>query len=153
MSDAGLIAVITTIQEPTDSVRALAARLGEVGATAVIVGDAKGPADYDLPGTELISLNDQRNLPFTLETLLASNHYARKNLGYLIAASRQASCIYETDDDNAPNHRWFNRDLQAQVQRVAARPWANVFRMFTEQDDLAQGVSAGTDLGRDHLCP
>jgi hypothetical protein len=130
---AGLIAVITTIQEPTDSVRALASRLGEIGATALIVGDAKGPNSYEQSHTELISLEDQRNLPFTLQKLLASNHYARKNLGYLLAASRRAPCIYETDDDNEANDSWQIREVGTQAQRVASRPWVNVFRMFTDE--------------------
>jgi STELLO glycosyltransferases len=130
---AQVIAVITTIQEPTDSVRALASRLGELGTTALIVGDAKGPKSYDLANTELIGIEDQRDLPFRLAKLLPTNHYARKNLGYLLAASRRAPRIYETDDDNAPNDAWSPRELGTQVQRVAPRPWVNVYRFFTDE--------------------
>jgi STELLO glycosyltransferases len=127
-----LIAVITTIQAPTDSVRALASRLAEVGATALIVGDAKGPKCYDLPSTELIGIDEQRALPFTLQELLPTNHYARKNLGYLVAASRGVPCIYETDDDNAPNDAWSPRELGTGAQRVDQRPWVNAYRFFTD---------------------
>ena len=129
----GFTAVITTIQEPTDSVRALAARLGELGATAIIVGDEKGPERYDLPNTELFTLLDQGRMPFTLQRLLPCNHYARKNLGYLLAASRQARCIYETDDDNAPSEAWVMRAMTTAAQRVLARPWVNVYRLFTDE--------------------
>jgi STELLO glycosyltransferases len=136
---AHLIAVITTIQGPTDSVRALASRLGEVGATALIVGDAKGPVRYELPNTELITLEDQRGLPFTLERLLPTHHYARKNLGYLVAASRHAPCIYETDDDNAPNDVWQMRAVGTDAQRLAPRSWVNVFRLFTQETIWPRG--------------
>ena len=139
MEAARLIAVITTIQEPTPSVRALASRLGAVGTTALIVGDAKGPVRYELAHTELITLDDQRRLPFTIEKLLPTHHYARKNLGYLLAASRKASCIYETDDDNAPNDAWQVRTVQTQAQRVGSRPWVNVFRLFTEETIWPRG--------------
>jgi hypothetical protein len=134
-----LIAVITTIRGPTDSVRALASRLGEVGATALIVGDVKGPARYEQPNSELITLQDQRRLPFTLEKLLPTHHYARKNLGYLLAVLRHASCIYETDDDNAPNDAWQMRAIGTVAQRVTPRPWVNVYRMFTDETIWPRG--------------
>lgn len=134
-----MITVITTIQGPTDSVRAMASRLGEVGATALIVGDAKGPERYELAHTELITLRDQRALPFTLERLLPTHHYARKNLGYLLAVSRRAPCIYETDDDNAPTDMWRVRGVDTEVQSVTARPWVNVFRMFCEETVWPRG--------------
>src|SRR5207249_4348759 len=64
-----LTAVITTVQGPTPSVRALASRLGQVGATLLIVGDERGPGTYEQPGTELITLEDQHRLPFSLAPL------------------------------------------------------------------------------------
>lgn len=57
-------------------------------------------------------------------------HYARKNLGYLIAFSRRAQFLYETDDDNAPNGAWQIRTLQTRAQKLAQRTWANVYRLF-----------------------
>ena len=153
-----MIAVITTIQGPTASVTLLASRLHKVGATALIVGDAMGPSTYHVPDTELISLKDQRDLPFTLERLLPTGHYARKNLGYLVAASRHAPCIYETDDDNAPNHTWRVRASVTDAQHVTPRPWVNVFRMFTGETIWPRGfplelVSDESTYSHDHAAP
>jgi hypothetical protein len=138
MPDA-LTAVITTIQEPTPSVLALALRLSELGGTLLIVGDEKGPSRYDQPATELITLQDQHRLPFTLAHLLPTNHYARKNIGYLSAFSRGAVCIYETDDDNAPSDTWHMRTIGTTAQRVAPRRWVNVYRMFTDRPIWPRG--------------
>jgi hypothetical protein len=134
-----LIAVVTTIQEPTAGVRALALRLSELGATLLIVGDEKGPSRYEQPATELIALEDQYRLPFSLARLLPTSHYSRKNLGYLSAFSRRAMCIYETDDDNAPIDTWQLRTTGATAQRTAPRPWANVYRMFTDEPIWPRG--------------
>ena len=135
----GLTVVITTVQEPTPSVRSLATRLEELDATVLIVGDEKGPSSYEQPSTELITLEDQYRLPFALAHLLPTGHYARKNLGYLVAFSRGASCIYETDDDNAPSDTWKMRSMRSSAQRVASRRWVNVYRMFTDQPIWPRG--------------
>jgi hypothetical protein len=129
----GLAVVITTIQAPTRSVRSLAARLRGLDAALLIVGDAKGPSRYDLPGVELITLEDQLALPLSLASLLPTGHYVRKNLGYLVAISRGITAIYETDDDNAPADGWQVRTMRTAAQRIAPRRWANVYRMFTDE--------------------
>jgi len=136
--------VITTIQQPTESVRALAARLEGSGATILIIGDRKGPSSYDLAGCRLVTIDAQEHLPFSLAPLLPENHYGRKNLGYLLAQRQGAPCIYETDDDNAPGAGWEPRreTLAASGLRhggpnvTDADPetdrWFNVFRVFCE---------------------
>ncbi len=144
-----LSAVITTIQAPTDSVRSLAARLEGTDASILIIGDRKGPTSYDLAGCRLVPIAEQQDLPFGLAPLLPENHYGRKNLGYLISAREGADCIYETDDDNAPNPSWAPRGeaLAASALRQGvpgtapgtehslapeADRWFNVFRLFCE---------------------
>ena len=128
-----LTVVITTIQEPTECVRQLAAALRRVDGRMIIVGDKKGPARFDLEGAELITLEQQLRLPSALSPLLPTGHYARKNLGYLRAVGRGAPCIYETDDDTAPNDAWRPRALGVEAQRVEARPWLNVYRLFCDE--------------------
>ena len=123
--------VITSIQLPTASVRTLADRLQGSGSPLLIIGDRKGPASFDVEGAELVTLEQQLKLPFRLASLLPTGHYARKNLGYLIAFSRKAPCIYETDDDNAPNASWALRSESTRCQRASPRPWANVYRFFS----------------------
>lgn len=128
-----MIAVITTIQEPTASVRSLAATLAKIPAPLLVIGDKKGPATFDLTGAEFHSLLAQQGLPYRLAKQLPVGHYARKNLGYLIAFSRRAPLIYETDDDNAPNQRWRIRSVTTPAQKISPRPWANVYRFFTSE--------------------
>jgi hypothetical protein len=126
-----LTAIITTIQEPTPSVQGLVEALSRVNGTLLVIGDKKGPSKFSAPCSEFFSLPDQLTLPYKLAPLLPVGHYARKNLGYLIAISRKAPFLYETDDDNAPNDRWQARTLATRAQRLTPRPWANVYRLFT----------------------
>jgi len=79
-----------------------------------------------------MSLETQQALPFRLARLLPTGHYARKNLGYLLAMKERAPCIYETDDDNMPSAHWRIRAEVCQARRVERRPWFNVYRAFTD---------------------
>lgn len=127
-----LTAVITTIQPPTESVLGLRKTLAGIGATLVVAGDKKGPASFDLPGTVFLSLPAQLEMPFALAKLLPTAHYTRKNLAYLWAISRTTPCIYETDDDNAPNAAWAVRALQTRARKAAPRHWLNVYSLFSD---------------------
>ena len=130
----GLTCVITTIQEPTPSVLTLMKSLAKSGGKLIAVGDQKGPAKFDLPSTDFYPLSRQLELPFSMVPLLPTKHYARKNLGYLIAMQSGAPVLYETDDDNAPTDAWKAYTQTTQAQKAAARPWMNVYRLFA--DDL-----------------
>lgn len=127
--------VITTIQQPTDCVRRLCARLAPLDVPLIVIGDKKGPWSYEVPGAELFTLKQQANLPFTLKNVLPENHYTRKNLGYLLAMKEGAQCIYETDDDNAPHALWRWREETTKACRtMTGGGWYNVYRHYT--DDL-----------------
>ena len=134
-----LHAVITTIQQPTDAVRALVRALAATQSPLAVLGDKKGPARYDLEGARLISLEAQRELPFRLAGLLPTASYTRKNLGYLLAMSEGAECIYETDDDNRPLAGWRMRGEETMVQRVNTTGWCNVFRYFSADNIWPRG--------------
>jgi hypothetical protein len=131
MTSSALAVVITSIQPPTESMRSLSSAIVASGGTMLVVGDERGPLEYDLPRAELITLSDQLKLPFELARLLPYGHYARKNIGYLLAFARSFACIYETDDDNAPNEMWCLRSDVTQCQQLRARKWANVYRLFS----------------------
>ena len=131
--------VITTIQEPTPSVRKVAGALDRLGGHLLIVGDRKGPKQYDVPGTELPSFEAQLETPFRLARLLPEGHYARKNLGYLAAFQRGATCIYETDDDNAPLPNWGGRSCQTMACMVRAERWINVYGHFSDEHVWPRG--------------
>jgi len=132
MKNPSLYSVVTTIQPPTPAVRHLVRMLARHSGHLIIVGDRKGPSDYHLPGSELLTLKQQLSLPLRLPSLLPVNHYVRKNVGYLVAIGRRAPCIFETDDDNAPMRNW--RPRTSTVKAIFARrpSWCNVFAYFTD---------------------
>ncbi len=145
--------VITTIQEPTPSVRALANKIAGNG-HMIIVGDTKGPITFDLSSvagfgeTQLsfLSIDAQMQSEFELAKLLPTKHYSRKNIGYLQAIKSGASCIYETDDDNAPLDSWAPRKeyiasaISLKAVETEAPNWVNVYRHFSEQNIWPRGL-------------
>src|SRR5436190_21316457 len=128
-----LTCVVTTISPPTASMRDLASRLPP-GTPLLIVGDRKGPGTYDVEGAQLLTLDHQKALPFRLAKLLPTDHYSRKNLGYLVAIARGSLCVYETDDDNAPLPEWKPRTLLATAELIDPEPWCNVYRLFSREN-------------------
>ena len=128
-----LFAVITTIQEPTPCVRNFAAVLLADHAPLLIIGDSKGPFEYNLDGAELWTLEQQRSLPGQFASLLPVKHYSRKNIGYMLAVERGADCIYETDDDNSPLPNWIARNVEVDAIDVEQQPWTNVYRWFSDE--------------------
>ena len=132
-------AVITTIQGPTPCMVELAAILRPMNMPLLVIGDSKGPFEYELEGTELWTLNAQAALPYSLASRLPTKHYTRKNLGYLIAISKGAACIYETDDDNAPSPTWRFRREETEAVVLEQSPWINAYRWFTNKHIWPRG--------------
>jgi hypothetical protein len=140
---AGIAIVVTTVQEPTDSVKLLAAQATAHRLQWIVIGDQKGPGSFALAPAELVSLEEQRALSFKIARLLPENHYARKNLGYLLAISRGCDCIYETDDDNAPTEAWRPRTQQTQVRKIVRKSnasWVNVYSAYTTEFVWPRGL-------------
>ncbi|MEQ9409408.1 MAG: STELLO glycosyltransferase family protein [Fuerstiella sp.] len=149
-----LYTVITTIQQPTDSVRRLAARLADGRGHLVIAGDTKGPGSFDLSDVPdfsqeqltFLSIDDQLASGFQLAQLLPTKHYARKNVGYLQAIRANADCIYETDDDNAPLDSWEPRAeylVDAEILKAVhdvPPHWVNVYRHFSGENIWPRGL-------------
>jgi hypothetical protein len=133
MLKTSFVSVITTIQQPTAFVSSLAEHLHRNEGTLVVVGDAKGPAAFDLPGVDFLSLQRQIDSPYSLARLLPTSHYARKNVGYLHAIASGALCIYETDDDNTPLPAWSVRDKSVIAAEISHKGWVNAYCFFTEE--------------------
>lgn len=125
--------VVTSIQAPTPALIATAERVAAEGGALIVIGDEPGPKlRYNLPSTECILIDDQRQLPFQLNRGLPTRHYSRKNIGYLLAIQRGAKCIFETDDDNAPSGRWKAQPLNPDALGLASSRWVNVYSHFTD---------------------
>lgn len=133
-----MISIITTIAEPTTSVKKLSEKTIDTNGL-IIIGDKKGPFKYDLPKTQFFSLEDQLLLDFELAKKLPIAHYSRKNLGYLVAISQGEDCIYETDDDNAPNDFWVVRSQETEALVAEPANWINAYKHFSQENIWPRG--------------
>ncbi|GJM21864.1 MAG: hypothetical protein DHS20C15_17790 [Planctomycetota bacterium] len=127
-----LAVVITSVQPPTEAVRAWQQRVRALGASLVVIGDRLGPFEYPLDDVHFLSIDAQQSLPFELARTLPEGHYARKNLGYLTALANGARRLYETDDDNAPLSNWSPRDEHVAARHCTSPGWHNSFAHFTD---------------------
>jgi len=113
--------------------RSLAEALNRASAAFVVIGDKKGPVDFQLAGARLFPLSAQLEMSFALARLLPVAHYARKNLGYLVAMSEGASTIFETDDDNGPTAGWALKRAKLDAETVKFAGWFNVYSLFSDE--------------------
>jgi hypothetical protein len=132
--------VITSISPPNSILTACAEGCRSHGVDFIVVGDDKSPEDFQLEGCDFWSIEKQRKLPFSLARSLPERHYARKNLGYLIAMERGVETIIETDDDNLPfDSFWKERHAEQLVNVIAEQGWVNVYRHFTDEPIWPRG--------------
>ena len=94
--------VVTSISAPNDILRALAGGARAHDFEFIVIGDVASPDDFQLDGCRFFSMSDQLGSGFALARACPTRHYARKNMGYLIAIRNGARQIIETDDDNDP---------------------------------------------------
>jgi hypothetical protein len=107
----------------------------------IIVGDSRSPDDFHIPEVDFYDLDAQRASGLSYAELCPEGHYARKNIGYLLAARAGAEVIIETDDDNIPRPEfWQNRQREQQVEAVARPGWVNVYRYFSDHNIWPRGL-------------
>lgn len=123
--------VITTIQAPTPSVLSMVAMAKKNGMKIIAIGDKKTPLVEWPVDSEFVSLDAQKKLNYTLVAALPENHYARKNIGYLLAMSQRSHVIFDTDDDNAPMDAWQARTVQTVARPCLDSGWINAYRWFS----------------------
>jgi hypothetical protein len=98
----------------------------------IVIGDVKSPSKFKLDGCRFYSIEEQEKLNFKLVKSLPKKHYARKNIGYLLA--KNFDVIIETDDDNFPRESFWNkRELKTEAGFVKEKGWINVYRFFSEE--------------------
>jgi hypothetical protein len=106
----------------------------------ILIGDTGSPDSFKLEGCDFYSIERQRRLDFKLVKGLPAGHYARKNIGYLIAAARNAGVIIETDDDNFPYPGfWDEREKIQPACLIQDQDWVNVYKYFTEKNIWPRG--------------
>jgi STELLO glycosyltransferase-like protein len=133
--------VVTSIAAPNAVLKELAAQCKRRNFSFYVIGDVPSPKDFELDGCEFFSLERQRATGFHTAELLPLRHYARKNIGYLLAMRRGASLILETDDDNMPTEEfWRARQPRHRVPTLAGSGWTNVYAYFSEANIWPRGL-------------
>lgn len=133
--------VITSISAPNGVLKAIAAESLQRGSRFLVIGDVPSPADFALPGCEFYSLTQQKSLDYRFARLCPERHYARKNIGYLLAIQGGAEIIVETDDDNYPLPAfWESRERSLNVPLATQPGWLNVYRYFTDAHIWPRGL-------------
>src|SRR6185369_3767618 len=120
--------VITTINQPT---RAIEKFYKAFGNNLLIIADKKTPKDWNYYGIK----------PYyaSLFNYAPDNHYARKNMGYMVAIANGAKLIYDTDDDNIPNEQWKVRGNKTAACVSNSKGWHNVYIHFTNKNIWPRG--------------
>ncbi|HYL17812.1 MAG TPA: hypothetical protein VEV20_03985, partial [Burkholderiales bacterium] len=132
--------VITSISPPNPVLRDYASQCQQRGVDFILVGDVPSPADFAVDGCDFWGLARQKALPFELACALPERHYARKNLGYLLAMQRKREVIVETDDDNfALPAFWQQRQLRQRARTARQTGWLNVSRFFSDANIWPRG--------------
>src|SRR5882672_3607045 len=132
--------VVTSIAAPNAPLQALARGCRERGHSFIVIGDEASPTDFSLAGCDFFGLQQQRELGLKLAVLCPTRHYARKNIGYLMAMRAGATVIIETDDDNTPYETFWNQRTRKQTVRTATETgWLNVYRYFTDANIWPRG--------------
>lgn len=133
--------VVTSIAGPTEILARIAAACAREGLHFVLVGDEPSPRDFSLDGCEFLDLEAQRGLDLAFARLCPTRHYARKNIGYLLAMRRGAEMLYETDDDNLPMDGFLEPRGRMVRGRVLDGPgWVNVYDWFAGRGIWPRGM-------------
>ena len=133
--------VVTSIAAPNDVMRELAKQALVRGDSFYVIGDKPSPADFQLDGCSFFSLERQAGTGFKTAELSPLRHYARKNIGYLLAAQEGAEVILETDDDNVPHAGfWAARERMQKTNTLRAGGWVNAYAYFSEENIWPRGL-------------
>lgn len=125
--------VVTSINEPGPPLQLLAQGCRKLGHQLIIIGDEASPETFQLEGSRFYGLPEQMELGFRFAELCPTKHYARKNIGYLLAIQGGATLIIDFDDDNVPyDSFWDQRNRRQAVPCITNGGYVNIYRYFSE---------------------
>ena len=141
--------LVTTINQLSHEFLALWKQLGLD--YIIVIGDKKTPNQQLEEQHMFCDVAAQSNLGFAICDQLPFNHYARKNIGYLLALKNGDEFVFETDDDNfidesVPTNSIF--DHTHEVELVAKKGYENVYKHFVDEEIWPRGFP--TDLIKDN---
>src|SRR5437870_5708458 len=133
--------VVTSIGKPNAMLQSLAEGCRQRGYQFIVIGDEPSPPAFDLEGCDFYGLKAQRELGLRFADACPTRHYARKNIGYLVAMRAGATLLVETDDDNTPYETfWTDRSRMQNVPAMANAGWVNIYRYFTDARIWPRGL-------------
>lgn len=133
--------VVTTINAPTRALLDLQSGAAELDADLYVIGDTKSPADFSLTGALWFDVEAQRGTGLAYAQACPTKHYARKNIGYLLAIQDGVEVIRETDDDNIPRDGFFRPRVRRSTAEVVAAPgWCNAYGYFSDAPIWPRGL-------------
>jgi hypothetical protein len=133
--------IVTSISAPNPVLESLARGSVQNDVEFIVIGDEKSPSTFDLDGCRFYGLDEQRKLDFAFAKKCPTRHYARKNIGYLLALRNGATAMVETDDDNFPEDAfWSDRQRRQLVPLSTAAGHVNVYRYFSEVNIWPRGL-------------
>ncbi|NET78593.1 STELLO glycosyltransferase family protein [Okeania sp. SIO1F9] len=135
------ILVVTTISSPNKVLQKLAVGCQLSHWDFIIIGDTKTPSDFSLANSQYYDINAQIATELEYAKLCPTKHYARKNIGYLLAIQKGAEKIVETDDDNLPlDSFWQEKSLEIKCKIIDNGGWVNVYKYFSEVPIWPRGL-------------
>jgi hypothetical protein len=134
--------VVTSVAQPNEILRKLADGCAERAYDFIVIADEASPPDFYLKNCDFYSLQKQQQTDLKFARACPTRHYARKNIGYLLAIGNGASIIVETDDDNIPYQEFWTarqRTCNVPVVESPAPRWVNAYRYFTDHNIWPRG--------------
>ena len=126
--------VVTSIAAPNRALAAWARDCAALGHRFIVIGDAASPPEFELEGCDYFGLDAQLETGIAYAQSCPIGHYARKNIGYLLAIRAGANIIVESDDDNyARQAFWLPRQRHQRVPRIDDAGWCNAYRYFSDE--------------------
>jgi hypothetical protein len=133
--------VVTSIAAPNRILSSLAAGASQHSFPFYVIGDVPSPANFQLDGCRFYSLAQQTDTGLKFAAICPTRHYARKNIGYLLAMREHASVIIETDDDNLPREEFWRPRVREQTAPTAIQTgWLNVYAYFSDSGMWPRGL-------------
>lgn len=133
MSDKSLI--ITSIAADTlEVLHTFAKECTKRNFNFILIGDTKSPDKFEINGCDYWSVERQLTLNSKFAKLCPTKHYARKNIGYIIALQNGTQEIVETDDDNLPRAEFWNeKSSNVSAYDIKEQGWVNVYNYFSDK--------------------
>mgnify|MGYP000219814321 FL=1 len=107
----------------------------------IMIGDTKNPENFHIDGCDFWSVKRQLTLDSKFAKICPTRHYARKNIGYIIALQNGTEELVETDDDNLPREEFWNPTTKIiKAVDVKETGWINVYKYFSNKFVWPRGL-------------